>query len=182
MTRPTSVTVIGILHIVFGGMGVICVPVGMFFLAVLPALMRHAVFAHPLPPVFQEENLRSGLMAFNLMRALIVSIALIVAGIGLLRMKSWGRILSIIYGVYGVLAALVVPLVAYHFMPRAPNEAEEVGRAIGVPIGICCAIIYPVVVLIVMLAPSVAAAFRGSALAPPPPPPPPKPPIFPPGA
>ncbi len=184
MARPTSVTVIGILNIVFGGLGVICAPTVMLLLAIAAVAGRHGAFVQSLPAL-QEGNSQYGLVAVNMTRVLIVSALLIVAGIGLLSMKPWGRVLSIVYGILEIAWVIVWPFASYHFMAAPSSGTEEIGRALTIPFAICCGLIYPVVVLSFMFSSKVVQAFRESQSPPtatPAPPQAPPPPIYPPGA
>jgi hypothetical protein len=94
----------------------------------------------------------------------------IAAGVGLLKLKSWGRALSIGYAIYSIVASLLGAVLNYIFimqplMERAsqksgPEAAALIGGAIGGTFGSCFGMIYPVLLLIFMLRPNVVAAFR----------------------
>jgi len=112
------------------------------------------------------------------------AIALVVAGIGLLKLKPWGRSLSIIYGALRIVAVLVIQVVNYFVisqpmldqmqgqMPAQIAPFMSVASAfsvIGVVIGCCFQMAYPVALLAVMLLPVVKAAFQQDQIAPLPP-------------
>jgi hypothetical protein len=106
----------------------------------------------------------------------VLSIWLIVSGIGLLNMAPWGRILSFVYAALSILSNLAlvvmmlmvnVPLVQ-EFADKLSGQGPEVQlmatiMKISVYGGIIfpiVSLVYPVIVLILLLRPSVAAAFR----------------------
>ena len=94
----------------------------------------------------------------------------IAAGIGLLKLKSWGRTLSIGYGIYAIVAGLLGVMLSFIFVMQplmqqasqksGPESAALIGGAIGGTIGGCFGMIYPVLLLIFMFRPKVVAAFR----------------------
>jgi hypothetical protein len=114
------------------------------------------------------------------LQTLLLSILLIVSGIGLLRMQSWGRIMALVYGTVSILSHIAVLVcmvmvsvpVAQAFAEKmaAKGEQEKMMASLmqfGVYMGMAVPIIsmiYPAIVLILMLRPSVAAAFRGEPL------------------
>ncbi len=79
MLRPTSVTVFGVLNIVFAIWGA----VGLVFSAVIifSGLFDEAMHAMPTNPV------GAGLQKFSIVWGSVGSVILLVAGIGLLRMR-----------------------------------------------------------------------------------------------
>jgi hypothetical protein len=196
--RPTAVTVMGVLNIVFGSLSLLCtLCLGIMFLFV------SALFSQPLPPMPQGPGMPPNVPPINevwdLMRqqvtwlmpyligsllvGLVLAIMLIIAGIGLLNMKRWGRVLSIIYAVVTIIVqvAETVAQIAYinPTMERAQQEALQkiAARNPAFPMGAQpmgmngpmdnvwsifgggLMIVYAVVLLVMMLLPSVSAAF-----------------------
>ena len=94
----------------------------------------------------------------------------VAAGIGLLKLKNWGRTLSIGYAIYSIVAGVIGSMVNYIFVMQplmeqashksGPEAAGLIGAAIGGTFGTCFGMIYPVLLLIFMLRPKVVAAFR----------------------
>jgi hypothetical protein len=85
----------------------------------------------------------------------------IIAGMGLLNGKSYGRTLSIWYGIYGIISVIVGIISHFVFvmgpltemLERMPNGPEKMGAQIGMysPVfGSCIGLIYPVLLLIFM--------------------------------
>ncbi len=107
---------------------------------------------------------------------LAISITMIVSGIGLLQLRPWGRLLSIVYAVLsialkvfeaGYAFAFTVPEVNEFLKTHTASSPEEQFAfsfmrilAIGSPIVQLVCMIYPIIVLVIMFRPSVAAAFR----------------------
>jgi hypothetical protein len=165
MQRPTSVTVFGVLNIVFGALG--------FFAMMFTVI----VFILPLPtannPVLEIMRNSPGYTVWMKLAVPLGFLATgvsIAAGAGLLKLKSWGRTLSIGYAIYSIVACLLGAVLNYIFimqplMERAsqksgPEAAALIGGAIGGTFGSCFGMIYPVLLLIFMLRPNVVAAFR----------------------
>ena len=157
--RPTMVLVLGIINIVFGVLG-IC--------GGLLSLTGSLSPGESDPIVFPEEvktwmSLLQGV-------SLALSVALIVGGIGLIQVKNWGRLLTIIYALVDIpvsLASTIIttraikPLMEQQGAGDIPPEALNIifGTTIGV--GVCCGLIYPIVLLVVLNLRSVKAAFTG---------------------
>ena len=176
MQRPTVVTVFGILNIVFAVLGVLGALFTLFVLKVMPVANN---------PVLQWINENAILMTWtNVSIALGVAAAacLLAAGIGLLMMKRWARVLSIAYGIYTIIAGVIGVVLTLVLLckplldidiagkSRGPEIAGAIGGAVGGTIGSCggCfGLIYPILLIIFMTRPRVVAAFQ-SPLPPPP--------------
>ncbi len=87
--------------------------------------------------------------------------------------KTWGRPLSIGYGIYAILSGIVGSIFNYYIVVRpmmneigaqGQNEAVAIGGAIGGIFGGCISLIYPVLLLFFMFTPRVKAAFSGQLL------------------
>lgn len=165
--RPTSAVVFGVLNLVFGFLG-LC---GSGFAAFALVAPVEAAGPNPALDVMKDNPAFYTYTMASLAVGLVATVALIAAGIGLLAYKSWGRTLSIWYGVYGVISVVVGTVVTYYFMvvplmqqaqnvPNGPERAGMIGGAIGGVAGGCIGLIYPVALLIFMLRPSFAEALR----------------------
>jgi len=154
MQRPTSITVFGILNIVFGVLG---------FCGLFMSLSMFAVEddgSNPMIPLMQESPLYQGFMYVSIPLGLLATVALLAGGIAMLNNKAWGRTLSIIYGWYAIIAGLVGAIVnAVVLLPPAleqssgqmsAEEAGLIGGAIGGTCGGLIGLIYPVLLLIFM--------------------------------
>ena len=100
---------------------------------------------------------------------LLVSVALLAAGIGLLKLKPWARTFSIGYAIYSLVMVPVGMVVNFFLLTRplleqahqqhGPEAASAIGAAVGGLFGSCFGLIYPVLLLIFMLRANVKAAF-----------------------
>lgn len=107
---------------------------------------------------------------------LAISITMIVSGMGLLQLRPWGRLLSIVYAVISIGLKLFEAVYAFAYTIPEVNEFLKTHTAssteeqfafsfmrmlaIGSPIVQLVCMIYPIIVLVIMFRPSVAAAFR----------------------
>jgi len=167
MKRPTVVTVFAILNIVFGLFGLGGAIISAIVLPMLPGADKN-----PALKIMHNSPAFESWMKIALALGVLGSIALIAAGIGLLQMKSWGRRLSIVYGIYAILLAIVSGIMNYKFLvapllqeahnKQGPEAAGAIGGAIGGVIGGCIGLIYPVLLIIFMTRPKVVAAFDPS--------------------
>ena len=92
------------------------------------------------------------------------------AGVGLLRLKSWGRKLSIGYAIYAIVFTIISSAANFMFLFRPMMEEAQqrqgveagaaIGGAIGASVGSCFGLIYPIILLIFMMRPKVVAAFQ----------------------
>ena len=100
----------------------------------------------------------------------VATIALGLAGYGLLNMRPWGRHVSIVYALYAIIAGIVGMIVNWIWligplMEKAdaagagPEQAGAIGGVMGGVLGGCVGLIYPIVLLIFMMLPHVAQAF-----------------------
>jgi hypothetical protein len=112
---------------------------------------------------------------------MVVAVLLIVAGIGLLQCRPWGRKISIGYAIYTIVVSLLGSVISGVMMSQSFSEMAGgdaggmgiaaiggLGGAIG---GACVSLIYPIVLLVFMFRPSVVEACSGVAYSPAEPPP-----------
>lgn len=166
MQRPTAVTVIGILNIVFGALALMCLPFAIIgFLAPRMGGQNIMLDIMDQSPFFKFWNI--GMTAMGL----LVAIVLIVAGIFLLMMKEMGRLMTIGYGFYGITMSvintavsaifMVGPMMAQMNQGGSPEAAgASVGGMLGVGCSLCLGLAYPITALILMTRPAIADAFK----------------------
>jgi len=166
--RPTSVTVFGILNLMFAGLGLF----GLCF--TLIPLMGVEMPNQPPNPVFEILRENQAYYAYMIVSMALGFVAIGVlglAGYGLLTMRPWGRKLSIIYAVYAIVAGvagmianwvwLVGPLLEKaNAAGPGPEQAGAIGGLIGGVFGGCFGMIYPIVLLIFMKRRNVVEAFQ----------------------
>jgi hypothetical protein len=185
--RPTSVLVLAILNFVVAAFG-LC---GLGLELSSEALLRFVEKSKQMSPELKEQveqqkdlanALETGVPGWNTAEAgrLIVrgllTLLLVVSGIGLILLRRWGWALALGYAILSI--GLRLALLAYLFLvisPALPNAFEQMARkhhqdAEAVAGGVVLeyalrnviSLVYPVIVLIFMLLPGVVAAFRDS--------------------
>jgi hypothetical protein len=195
--RPTSLLLFGILHITFG---VIWIFIGLCTVYMLLSSFQDKLLLEQNPSEMNKEQLElldlqlrtvstlgsTPLFAINILVwqtcSIAISMLLIVAGIGLIRVKPWARRLSIACAIVSILSTVWVYFcdLAFTFPPLIAFFDQE--RAYGSPgvksiVDLClCAtygalvlnlvyFIYPVIVLIWMTKASTVGAFGTRAVA-----------------
>ncbi len=167
MRRPTSVMVLGILNLLLGVFGL------------LGTVVSLAMIIHPQPQVgvqnpvlelAQQNPNFAQYMRVILSVGLVACIVLFVAGFGLLLLKPWGRLLSIGYAAYAIVAAIVNTAITYSYMmpllekasqmPVGPQKGAIIGGVVGGILGNCVGVLYPLILLFFMFRPNVVAAMQ----------------------
>lgn len=154
--RSTSLTVLGVINIVLGILG-ICGGLWGIASAFLPGAGQ-----------FEMPPETKALMTFLQACGLALSVLLLVAGIGLMMVKGWGRWLSIIYAIIDIPVTLVssvitskvvLPMIEQQAGGQLPPEAIKIIAGASMGFGLCCGLIYPIVLLIMLNLRDVKAAF-----------------------
>lgn len=114
--KPLSITVIAILHFVFGGLGIvfgICGGIGLalgggrqtyFFHSggTAPNQVKVEKTQEDLQKALESGPAHEAIQVGELVLDLALSIAMIISGVGLLQLRSWGRLLSMVYAVSSI--------------------------------------------------------------------------------
>jgi hypothetical protein len=166
MQRPSSVTVFGVLNIVFGALGIL----GIIFSAISLMIISPNATHNPVLEIMRNSPGYAVWMKIAIPLGFLAAGVSIAAGIGLLKLKNWARILSIGYAIYTIVTGIIGMVLNYIFLlqplmeqasqKRGPEAAVLIGAAIGGTFGSCFGMIYPVLLLIFMLRPNVVAAFQ----------------------
>ena len=189
--RPTSVLVIAIFHFIFGGLGLLCgLPSlvmqasGMGRAGAAPAagatqqqVEMQEMQAQVQQRTEKEAPLQKTLGPINLVANLLLSLILVIAGFGLVKMQPWGWWGSLAYAGASILMQIYLILFnVFYSMPIAGRILDEELKSrptlqplagflqLIIPLAIGLAVlglIYPTIVLIVLSRPKVRAAFRG---------------------
>ena len=166
--RPPAVKVFGILNLVFAGLGV------------LGGIMSYAMYfadfhIGPRNATIEAAHQSPTYMSFlrvSFVTGLLVTVVLALAGIGLLRMKSWARKLTIAYGIYGIVAAIAGFIMVQRYvmgpLMHSSDPAAKAGAAGGI-VGGLFGLAYPVLLLIFMNKRDIREAFERAAEPPIPP-------------
>lgn len=162
MQRPASVTVFGVLNLVFGGLGMLSLPFTIL-----------ALTSNPTPPfqVADEIGLYQLWTFVSLAISALGLVALLASGVGLLRMRPWGRTLAVVYAALTVSTTLIA-LGMHWFFVAQPTFAQTVNDdspeamfaragAIGGLVGGLIGLAFPVLLWFFMTRPRVLAAFAG---------------------
>jgi hypothetical protein len=164
MQRPTSATVFGILNIAFAAYGVFGI------IASAMMLFSNGNSNNPVVKIMHENPGYLAWMKLTVPLGLIGCVVLLVAGIGLLKMKEWARKLSIGYAIYAILFGLAGSVVTFLYLVRpmieqashqhGPEAAGMIGGAVGGLIGSCFGMIYPILTLVFLTRPKLRVAFQ----------------------
>jgi hypothetical protein len=184
--RPVIVLVFAILNLVFGSLGAVGSLCGGIAIAFLGVIFSNAPAGTPVP------RFPSGfvtLMAIALTYSVIMSGVLIIAGVGLLNMRTWGRKTSVVYSVITIAYSLIYMVINITYVSPTIQKwekdfQEEVAQAtkqkggqppppmyqptqspifnvVGSVVGAILGMAYAVALLVVMFLPQVSAAFAG---------------------
>ena len=155
----------GILNIVFFVLG-LCgtiIPLSVVFVQQNPNAP-----SNPLIDLMQSSDAFKAFTVISAGLGLVGAIVLCFAGIGLLMMRNWGRLLSVYYAIYSIVTGLVAVAVSAYLIwlpliQRAKGPAEVGGAVGGVTVGAggtCVGMLYPIVLLVFMCRPGFVAALR----------------------
>ena len=171
--RPTAVTVLAIIGIIFGGLGVLCKPLGVVALFI------------PQPGPNPMLDMQRSMMVWNVANAVVgtlVSVLLLASSIGSLSLKPWARkgmlayaglalVLTVVGGVVTMIWIMPKMQEAQRQMlaqqsargapappPGMMNIIQTAGNA-GAVIGLVLALIFPLVLMYFYTRPEVKAAF-----------------------
>ncbi len=186
--RPTALTVIAILNLVFGGLGLVCFGIsgvmqltgGQRALTRLgtpeqQAQQQRQQFRHEIEQQVNEQRvpLYRLYSRTNAVLNTLFSLALVASGIGLLCLQPWARWVAVGYACLSILLQVVVIVytVAWmlpaeqEVMRRMPPQNDQERMAyniaqVAAPGCPCGMMLYPGAVLLVMLLPSTGEAFR----------------------
>lgn len=189
----TAILIIAILHLVGGGLGLAGTLCGCGSLILTnsigsmmpaPPTLPARPGQPPPPPLPNFNDMMKSMneqipgyrafMIVSLALSLLLDIMLLSGGIGLLKMQSWARWLSLVYAPISILVRIggavyqlvwVLPATQALFAKNtaalpAFSSLMTVSSGVGVFVNLVF-ILYPLAVIIVLLLPSTSAAFRG---------------------
>jgi hypothetical protein len=162
--RPAAILVFGILNLLFGILGLF----GVVF--TLVSLRPQAAVNNQLLAAMQANPAYMLFMHISMGLGFLAAIALLIAGVGLLRAKPWGRTISLGYAVYTMLAT-VTGVVANSLMIWRPMWKQVgnmpdierygfIGGIIGGALGLVFGLSYGIAIWYFMTRPKVIAALN----------------------
>lgn len=162
--RPTSVTVLAIIGIIFAALRILCTPIGL-----LPFLVPSA--PNPIIDIYRGDPMLMAFLVVAGVLTFLLGVVLLVGSIGALGLKRWARPLLVRYAVLQIaLELLAVMLQVALVMPKVsaalgagPTASQAMAAMIGGIFGGLLALIVPVLLLIFMTRPHVVAAFENPA-------------------
>lgn len=150
--RPTSVTVLAIIGIIFGALGVLCTPLGL-----IPYFMD---FGQPNPVI---DAIKENKFAFfwtigSSILGILLAVILLAGSIGSLKLAPWARSAMLAYAAMAVVMSLagtvisvtvITPLVtkAFENMQGGGGPFAAMGGMIGAIVGAVLMLIYPICIL-----------------------------------
>lgn len=160
--RPISVIIFGILNIGFALFGFVGV--------LITAAMEHmASSANPVLQAMKSSSDYALWKSINSGFALLGGTALLAAGIGLLLLQNWARIVSIIWAVLDIIFTVVGTFFALHYLQPAGFQAKVPPSFTGlmhaitvifIVLGMTVVLAYPILLLIFMTRPKILSAFQ----------------------
>ncbi|HMP83221.1 MAG TPA: hypothetical protein PKA41_11020 [Verrucomicrobiota bacterium] len=164
MQRPQIVTIFGILNIAFGILGILGA------LGMLAMFLFLENTEHPMLKAMRESIDYANTSQMNVPLALLSSGLVIMAGIGLLKFKEWGRRLSILYSAVAIVIGVshIAANHLWHVVPTFDVTTHQKGSVrmggvsgkISGDMGILFGLIYPVFLLVIMTRPKLVSAFH----------------------
>jgi hypothetical protein len=143
--RPAAVTVFGILNIVFGSLGLICMPFSL-------------LAAFGMEEIWDPSPVAVGWVIFTHAVGLVCTILLLTLGIELLRLKAWARKWTFGYACFSITWNVIGSIVNLLLITSGEfGYAEQVlpGALGGICGGFIGGLIYPVFLVIFMRWPAV---------------------------
>jgi len=156
LQKTTAVTVLGVLNIVFAALGIFGVIGTLALFATSSGASNN-----PVIKIMHDNPGYALWMKMSIPMGLVACGALLVAGIGLLKLLPWARTVCIIYAIYAMVNVVLSTVINYFFLVRPMMEQAQgksgaeagaaIGGAVGGMVGGCIGLIYPIVLLIFML-------------------------------
>lgn len=138
--RPTSLTVFGVLNIVFASLGLLSLPMGLF--GALSSIKQ--------PDIAASYGVWLILAQVG---GLLLNASLLALGIGLLKTKSWARHGCVIYGwvaLGSAVFAFVMAVIFFGFIIPPFKDPVFAAGLLGGLIGLVFALPYPILLIIFM--------------------------------
>jgi hypothetical protein len=158
--RPMSVLIFGILNIGYG-----IFKLGSLLLGVVISHIK--LPSNPAADAMKADPLYIAMNKFNMWVGVPLALVLIALGVGLLLMKNWARLGSIIYAVIDIFLVVGGSMFSWRFTARMMEQTAGPARGIAEVVGLIFFILvvlfflaYPVILLFFMTRPNVIDAFQ----------------------
>ncbi len=133
--RPGGLTALAVLNFVFAGLSALSV-LGTVFVFAYAGTLKEAAQTPEDVRVFEAlENMNMGLWVLILVSSIVAMALLIIAGVGYLKMKKWGRTTGNLYAVTALLAGVLGAVIT----PAELGGGFNIGTIIG--------LVYPLLTL-----------------------------------
>jgi hypothetical protein len=159
--RPMSVLIFGILNIGYG-----IFKMGMLALSV--AMSHLSPKGNPVADAMKSDPTMAAWTKFSMVSGVTIGLALIVLGIGLILMKNWARLGSMVYSMIDIVLVVIgtmlvwpITLRAMEQMPNVPHGMVEAIATVSMVFGILLGLAYPALLLFFMTRPNVIEACQG---------------------
>jgi hypothetical protein len=162
--RSQTVTVLAILNIVFGGLGLLCSPVALLMQSFQSARFNRAMVPGLTNPAYQAWT------TAGLILSCIIAAVLLAAGIGMLQLRPWSRTATIGVSILtliriGISLVLFGTLVAPALLAASAGGGSSMqviasSALVGGIVGMLSGTIYPIVTLYFLNRPAVRDEFN----------------------
>src|SRR5678815_3399044 len=100
--RPGGLTALAVLNFVFSGLGLLGVLALLAVFGMVDTLKHSAANAHDRQVLEAFDNMSMGLWGLIMVSSVIIAALLIVAGVGYLKMRKWGRNIGNAYALLSI--------------------------------------------------------------------------------
>ncbi|MBN2195700.1 MAG: hypothetical protein JW751_22960 [Polyangiaceae bacterium] len=154
MNKPTSITVFGVLNLIFGVLGTCGVG------ASLVGLLTSQPGTNPVYDIMRQNSILLVWTYVSSALGALFTLLLILSGVGLLMAKSWGRLLglgyaaaTILFGLLGLVVNSVFLVPAMFALTESADPAlagGAIGGIAGAIGGGCVGMVYPILLIFFM--------------------------------
>ena len=157
--RPVAVTVLGILHQVFGGLGIFGTAIGLAALLLMPS---NANIPNPALDLMKESSTYAAYMWGSSLIGIVLAVLQCLGGFWLFRRRAKGRkLLLVVCGVVILFGPLSAGLNVYLLMTEggmASQSPAAMGGFIGGIMGSLIGLILPILTIVFLIRPNIKAS------------------------
>lgn len=150
--RPTSISIISILGMIFGSLKVLGSLCGSVAIIAMGSQLQTQ----------GRLNIPMGWLIFATILGIVMGAFLLLASIGAYRLKLWARKGLVIYAILSIVFDLIGAAVNFHTLPGT-SSGQSTSYALGMAVGSSCVgLVFPICILYFMTRPHVIAAFENA--------------------